>query len=151
MKQRRWLELVKDYDIDIQYHRRKAYVVTDALSQKTVHSSTLITREQRVQMNSKRPNIAVVTEEVIAQIARLTVWPTLRKRTIDSKREDPNLNKILDQLIGGPVNGFSESTDDILWCQGHLCVPAVSEIKNKTLTEAHNSPFSIQLGGTKMY
>ena len=32
MRQRRWLELVKDYDIDIQYHPEKANVVADALS-----------------------------------------------------------------------------------------------------------------------
>ena len=43
MRQRWWLELVKDYDIDIEYHPRKANVVADALSRKTVHSSALIT------------------------------------------------------------------------------------------------------------
>ena len=48
MRQRRWLELVKDYDVDIKYHPRKANMVADALSRKTVHSSTLITREVRV-------------------------------------------------------------------------------------------------------
>ena len=79
------------------------------------------------------------------ELARLTMQPTLRQRIIDSNREDPNLNKILDQLIGGPMNGFSKSIDDKRWCQGHLCVPAVSEIKNEILTEAYNSPFSIQL------
>ena len=32
MRQRRWLELIKDYDLDIQYHEGKANVVADALS-----------------------------------------------------------------------------------------------------------------------
>ena len=32
MWQRRWLELVKDYDLDIHYHPGKANVVADALS-----------------------------------------------------------------------------------------------------------------------
>ena len=93
-----------------------------------------------------RADIAVVTKEVIAQIARLTVRPTLRQRIIDSQREDPSLNKILDQLTVDLVDGFSKSTDD-----GLLCVPTVSEIKNEILTEAHNSLFSIHQGGTKMY
>jgi hypothetical protein len=35
MWQRRWLELIKDYDIEIHYHPGKANVVTDALSHKS--------------------------------------------------------------------------------------------------------------------
>nr|GEY65778.1 putative reverse transcriptase domain-containing protein [Tanacetum cinerariifolium] len=35
MRQRRWLELLKDYDTNIQYHPGKANVVTDALSRKS--------------------------------------------------------------------------------------------------------------------
>jgi hypothetical protein len=34
-KAKRWLELIKDYDLDIQYHPGKANVVADALSQKS--------------------------------------------------------------------------------------------------------------------
>jgi hypothetical protein len=34
LRQIRWLELIKDYDLDIQYHPRKANVVADALSRK---------------------------------------------------------------------------------------------------------------------
>lgn len=48
IRQRRWLELVKDYGIDIQYHPRKGNVVIDALSRKTAHSSALFTRKPRV-------------------------------------------------------------------------------------------------------
>jgi hypothetical protein len=35
MTQRRWLELIKDYDLEIHYHPGKANVVADALSHKT--------------------------------------------------------------------------------------------------------------------
>ena len=104
-----------------------------------------------MRVDFEQVDIAVVTKEVIAQIAQLAVRPTLRQRIIDSQREDPSLNKILDQLTVGPVDGFSKSIDDGLLCQGRLCVPAVSEIKNEILTEAHNLPFSIHPGGTKMY
>ncbi|GKF94923.1 putative reverse transcriptase domain-containing protein, partial [Tanacetum coccineum] len=34
MRQRRWLELLRDYDCEIRYHLGKANVVADALSQK---------------------------------------------------------------------------------------------------------------------
>jgi len=34
MRQRRWLELIKDYDLQVHYHLSKANVVADALSRK---------------------------------------------------------------------------------------------------------------------
>ena len=34
MRQWRWLELIKDYNLEVHYHPRKANVVADALSQK---------------------------------------------------------------------------------------------------------------------
>jgi hypothetical protein len=36
MRQMRWLELIKDYDCEINYHPGKANVVTDALSKKSM-------------------------------------------------------------------------------------------------------------------
>ena len=35
LRQRRWLELIKDYDLVIDYHPRKANMVADALSRKS--------------------------------------------------------------------------------------------------------------------
>ena len=35
MRQRRWLELIKDYDLEVHYHIGKANVVADALSRKS--------------------------------------------------------------------------------------------------------------------
>ena len=35
MRQRRWLELIKDYNLEIHYHLGKTNVVTDALSHKS--------------------------------------------------------------------------------------------------------------------
>jgi hypothetical protein len=35
MRQKRWLELIKDYDCEINYHPSNANVVADALSRKS--------------------------------------------------------------------------------------------------------------------
>ena len=40
MRQRRWLELIKDYNLEVHYHPGKANVVADALSQKS-HCNTV--------------------------------------------------------------------------------------------------------------
>ncbi|GKE08772.1 pol protein [Tanacetum coccineum] len=48
MRQRRWLDLVKDYDCEILYHPSKANVVADALSRKTRHDSLLVKSPQMV-------------------------------------------------------------------------------------------------------
>jgi hypothetical protein len=44
LRQRRWLELIKDYDLGINYHPGKANVVADALSRRS-HLNLLATRE----------------------------------------------------------------------------------------------------------
>jgi hypothetical protein len=46
MRQMRWLELIKDYDIEINYHPGKANVVADALSQKTYCNNLMVREEQ---------------------------------------------------------------------------------------------------------
>ena len=41
LRQRRWLELLKDYDCIIDYHPGKANVVPDALSRKMISALSL--------------------------------------------------------------------------------------------------------------
>jgi len=45
MRQRRWLEFLKDYDFQLSYHPGKANVVADALSRKFLHMSALMVKE----------------------------------------------------------------------------------------------------------
>ena len=45
MRQRRWLELLKDYDFGLNYRQGKANVVADALSRKTLHISAMMAKE----------------------------------------------------------------------------------------------------------
>ena len=41
MRQRRWLELIKDYNLEVHYHLGKTNVIADALSQKYHYNSLL--------------------------------------------------------------------------------------------------------------
>src|SRR4051812_31340387 len=45
MRQRRWLEFLKDYDFGLNYHPGKENVVADALSRKSLHMYMLMVRE----------------------------------------------------------------------------------------------------------
>jgi hypothetical protein len=47
MRQRRWLELIKDYDLSSQYHPSKANIVADALSHKA-YVNCLSTEDQKI-------------------------------------------------------------------------------------------------------
>jgi len=45
MRQRRWMEYLKDYDFELLYHPGKANVVADALSRKKSHVSAMMIKE----------------------------------------------------------------------------------------------------------
>ena len=61
MRQRRWLELTKDYDCTINYHRSKANVVADALSRKpSSFLATLLTTKKKIILDLERMEIEVV-------------------------------------------------------------------------------------------
>ncbi|KAL0549014.1 hypothetical protein IC582_013494 [Cucumis melo] len=132
MRQRRWLELVKDYDCEILYHPGKANVVADALSRKVSHSAALITRQAPLHRDLERAEIAV-------------------SRIIDAQSNDPYLVEKRGLAEAGQMAEFSLSSDGGLLFERRLCVPSDSAVKTELLSEAHSSPFSMHPGSTKMY
>ncbi|KAA0066927.1 pol protein [Cucumis melo var. makuwa] len=118
MRQRRWLELVKDYDCEILYHPGKANVVADALSRKVAHSAALITKQAPLLRDFERVEIAVSVGEVTSQLAQLSVHPTLRQRIVVPKLNDPYLVEKRHLVETGQGEDFSISSDDGLMFEG---------------------------------
>ena len=72
MRQRRWLELIKDYDLEIPYHPSNANVVADALSRKKqANVAALITSQKEIIEDLRRLDVEVVLEGVGISLARL--------------------------------------------------------------------------------
>ena len=91
MRQRRWLELVKDYDCEIMYHPGKANRVVDALSRKP--TATLMSIQGLPK--SLQNDINSLEMEVInGQLAVLTLQPTIYKGIQGTQELDPELNRI---------------------------------------------------------
>ena len=67
MRQCRWLELIKDYDLEILYHPGKANDVVDALSRKKQMSiAALITSQKCILEDLRRMNIEVILGDIKA-------------------------------------------------------------------------------------
>ena len=64
MRQRRWLELIKDYDLQILYHPGKANTVADALSRKSIANlACLLTGQKELLSDLEKSEIEVVLRE----------------------------------------------------------------------------------------
>jgi hypothetical protein len=60
LRQRRWLELMKDYNLEIQYHPGKAKVVADALSRKGQVNITTHLMSQELCSEMEHLNVGIL-------------------------------------------------------------------------------------------
>ena len=138
LRQRRWLELFKDYDCIIDYHPGKANIVVDALSRKTMVAMSLQYSDWRLGDDG-------------AMLAQLEAQPILKQMIIDAQKNDEELQKKLQMVRDGDKTKFLEKEAGSLYFQHRLCVPNDKELKKKLLFEAHNTVFTMHPGGNKMY
>jgi hypothetical protein len=78
MRQRRWLELIKDYDLEVYYHPGKANVVADALSRKThYHCLSIAAVSDTLCSQMEKLNLEIIPQ---GSLNLLSMENTLRDR-----------------------------------------------------------------------
>jgi hypothetical protein len=149
MRQRRWLELIKDYELEIHYHPCKANMVADALSRKaSCHYLTVKTSDITLCQEMEKLNLGMIQH---GTLNRLKLESILLQKIIDAQRSDEGMKHIHERMKAGKANCFQKDDQGIVWFNNCIVVPKNDEVRQQILDEAHLSRYSIHPGNTKMY
>jgi hypothetical protein len=147
LRQHRWLELIKDYDLEVHYHLGKANVVADTLSRKSYATEVqVMPMSNELSVECERLNLGFTTNAV-----ELVLEPTLEQEIHKDQMKDEKLREIAMNIEKGKSSGFRMDDNGTLWFGKRLCVPEDKAIREAILHEAHESAYSIHLESTKMY
>ncbi|GJT96458.1 putative reverse transcriptase domain-containing protein [Tanacetum coccineum] len=128
LRQRRWFELLSDYDCEIRYHPRKGNVVADALS-----------RKKRDKPLRVRALMMIVHNNLPKQI-REAHKEAMTRKNVEAK----NLGRLIKPIF--------EFQPDGTCCFGNrVWLPRYGGLRDLVMHESHKSKFSIHLGSNKIY
>ncbi|GJY32891.1 putative reverse transcriptase domain-containing protein [Tanacetum coccineum] len=127
MRQRRWIELLSDYDCEIRYHPGKANVVADALSRKEKEPIRV-----RALVMTVHPNLP-------DQI-RNAQLEAMKKKNVKAE----NLGRLIKQI-------FEVRSDGTRYFDKRIWLPRYGGLRNLIMHESHKSKYSIHPGSDKMY
>jgi hypothetical protein len=133
------LELIKDYDLGINYHPDKADVEADALSRRS-HLNMLATRELLPEFckEFEKLNLGWVSN---TELITMEVDSTLEQDIQKGQLEDAKIQEIKEQIKEDKASEFSSDEQGTLWYQKRLSVLEVKEIRKLILHEAHDSDY----------
>nr|GEW96716.1 putative reverse transcriptase domain-containing protein [Tanacetum cinerariifolium] len=139
MRQRRWLELLSDYDCEIRYHPKKADVVADALSMKELIKPLMV-----------RALVMTIGLDLPKQILRAQ---TEAKNPKNLKKED--VGGMLIENSKDPEKFRKEKleprTDGTLCLNNRSWFPCYGNLRALIMHESHKSKYYVHTGFDKMY
>nr|GEX54290.1 hypothetical protein [Tanacetum cinerariifolium] len=133
MRQRRWLELLSDYNCKIRYHLGKANVLADALSHKE-------------QMKLLRVRALV-----------MTIGLNLPKQILEAQIKAQKPENIKNEDVGGMIRKdilkekLEPRVDGILGLNGRSWLPCYGDLRTMIMHESHKSKYSVHSRSDKMY
>ncbi|GJT89358.1 putative reverse transcriptase domain-containing protein [Tanacetum coccineum] len=119
MRQRRWLELLADYDCEICYHPRKANVVVDALS-----------RKERIKSHRVRSLVMTIHPKLPSQILKVQT-EALKEENIKAKN------------LRGMDKAFEIRPDGTRCIKNQSWLPLFGNLRDLIMHESHKSKYSI--------
>jgi hypothetical protein len=129
MRQRRWLELIKDYELEIHYHPGKTSDIT-------------------LCQEMEKLNLGMIQH---GTSNHLKLESVILQRIIDAQRNDEGMKHIYEKIEAGKANCFRIDDQGVVWFNNCIVVPRNDEIRQQILDEAHLSRYSIHPRSTKMY
>ncbi|GJR75498.1 putative reverse transcriptase domain-containing protein [Tanacetum coccineum] len=128
LRQRRWIELLSDYDCEIRYHPGKANVVADALSR--------MGRVSHFEFGA----------------LMMTVHNDLPKQIREAQGEAMKRKNVKAENLGRLIKPIFEFRPDGTRCFGNrVWLPRFGGLRDLVMHESHKSKYSIHPGSDKMY
>jgi ribonuclease HI len=149
MRQRRWLELIKDYDMEIKYHPGKANIMAGALSRKTYCNNLMVKEEQpALHEDLEKLRIEIMDH---GQANELHVTYDLEDRIRIAQKSCAEIKVLRELMKEGNPEDYRLDEQGTVWLKERIYVPQDKALLDQIMREAHDSRYSIHPGSTKMY